>query len=365
MNNGPVIIETQSRTPRYKYFLAVAAILFLALVIVLTNFRVDKVIMEPGSAVSTQDSITISGVQVFDSKSDIRFLTVLVSANRPSLAVYLKARYIDRDSEIFDWKDINGDLTPQVSSELNRALMLASQGAASSVALQRLGCEVPRSGTGAIIREVTSGSPAQKAGLRMGDTITSINDVPVRLDSDVVDQVGKYAPGQSVQVAYEVGEERVAKRENIVLAEHPSEEKTSGFLGVVLATRDLKFKYPVDIKFDSGGVTGPSAGLAFTLQIIDQLSAGDLAGNNKIAVTGEIALDGFVNPVGGVRQKAIAASRAGAKLMIVPKGEGDTAKSAAGSMKVFEVSNLQDALDVLAANGGQELSQVQTCPSSE
>ena len=82
-------------------------------------------------------------------------------------------------------------------------------------------------------------------------------------------------------------------------------------------------------------MSGPSAGLAFTLTIIDKLSPGDLTGGKNVAVTGTIELDGTVGEVGGVPQKTAAAIDAGAKLFLVPSAEVREAKARAGSaMKV-------------------------------
>ena len=53
-------------------------------------------------------------------------------------------------------------------------------------------------------------------------------------------------------------------------------------------------------------IGGPSAGLAFTLALIDQLSPGQLTGGRNVAVTGTIGLDGTVGPIGGLAQKVSA-----------------------------------------------------------
>ncbi len=364
MYNNPVIVEPSKKFPKYRVFLGIFILVFISSLFALVTIRVDKVILEPGSAVPTSESISINGVQTYDSKSEIRFLTVLVSANRPTLIAYLNARFIEKDNEIFDWQDINGDLSPEVSADLNRALMLSSQGAASSVALEKLGCEVPRTGTGAIIRAIEPDSPAEKSQLKVGDTIKKINGQTVTLDVDAVTEIEKFDPGEEIEVEFETSPDEKIVTTKVTLDVHPDEEKSNGFLGVYLATRDLKFKYPVDIKFDAGAVSGPSAGLAFTMQIIDELTPGDLGGSNKVAATGEIGLDGSVNRVGGVKQKAIAAREAGADLMLVPSGEGPIARQTAGNMPVYEVSTIDEALKVLAENGGDPLSQMQTCPSS-
>ena len=93
--------------------------------------------------------------------------------------------------------------------------------------------------------------------------------------------------------------------------------------------------------------------LAFTLELIDSLTPGELTGGRKVAVTGTIDQDGNVGPVGGVAQKTAAVKSAGAKYFLVPPDEYATAKAHAGrNLQVIKVANLEDALDVLGSLGG-------------
>ena len=89
------------------------------------------------------------------------------------------------------------------------------------------------------------------------------------------------------------------------------------------------------VSVNSGDVGGPSAGLAYTLAIIDQLTPGSLTGGKTVAVTGTMELDGSVGEVGGVYQKTLAAISAGATLMVVPTGEyRDAIHAARGRIRV-------------------------------
>src|SRR5690606_26969751 len=102
-----------------------------------------------------------------------------------------------------------------------------------------------------------------------------------------------------------------------------------------------------------GNVGGPSAGLAFTLAIIDQLTAGDLAGGADVAVTGTMSSDGTVGPVGGTAQKAAAVRAEGLDLFIVPTADYEAARSRAGDdLEVVPVDSIDEALAVLGEWGG-------------
>ena len=78
------------------------------------------------------------------------------------------------------------------------------------------------------------------------------------------------------------------------------------------------FDFPVKVAVDTAGIGGPSAGLAMTLAILDDLTPGDLTGGKRVAVTGTIDPEGNVGEIGGIEQKAVAAQAAGAQLFIVP-----------------------------------------------
>lgn len=99
----------------------------------------------------------------------------------------------------------------------------------------------------------------------------------------------------------------------------------------------------------SGEVVGPSAGLAFALELIATLEGVDLAAGRKVAATGALSTTGEVLPVGGLLQKAAACAREGVDLFLVPTSLEGTARKAAGGVKVVGVRDLGEALRVLTA----------------
>jgi PDZ domain-containing protein len=114
----------------------------------------------------------------------------------------------------------------------------------------------------------------------------------------------------------------------------------------------VSYQFPIDVQIDTQRVGGPSAGLAFTVAIIDDLTPGNLTGKKRVAITGAIATDGSVQEVGGVEQKAITARTNGVQLMIVPKGEVKDARRGAGKVPVVGVSTVGEALAALQRAGG-------------
>ncbi|HZI45637.1 MAG TPA: S16 family serine protease, partial [Ilumatobacter sp.] len=117
---------------------------------------------------------------------------------------------------------------------------------------------------------------------------------------------------------------------------------------------------PFELSIDTQSIGGPSAGLAFTLTLIDELTAGELTPPGGVAVTGTMALDGAVGPIGGLRQKASAVAQTGVDTFIVPAAQGEediaAAEKAAGKgLNIIPVSTLDEALAALEQLGGEPL----------
>jgi PDZ domain-containing protein len=66
-----------------------------------------------------------------------------------------------------------------------------------------------------------------------------------------------------------------------------------------------------------------------------------------IVATGELALDGKVLPIGGIKQKAIAAERAGADLFLVPDADAEEARAAVDELEIVPVSTFDEAVAAL------------------
>jgi PDZ domain-containing protein len=123
-------------------------------------------------------------------------------------------------------------------------------------------------------------------------------------------------------------------------------------MGVQLMTH-AQYQLPFPITINSEGIGGPSAGLAYTLGIIQALTPDNLTGGKKVSATGTIDPAGHVGDVGGVAQKTVAVRNSGATLFLVPPPEYKAAVQHAGShLRVVAVSSLDQALAALGNNGG-------------
>lgn len=94
---------------------------------------------------------------------------------------------------------------------------------------------------------------------------------------------------------------------------------------------------------------GPSAGIAMTLSILSRLSQRPL--RNDIALTGEVTLTGLVLAVGGIREKVLAAHRAGLREVILPernrKDEVDIPEAAREEMTFHYVRHMDEVISLM------------------
>lgn len=301
----------------------------------------------PGSARAVEPLVTIEGARSEKPNDGILFVTV--SVRRPSGAQAL-AGWLSDDTDVVPQKVATGGLSDEQNDTFNRQLMTSSKDKATKMALDKLGYKVITHDDGAVVTQIDPSLPIAKV-ISPGDTIVGIDGTPVTKSSQVRPAVLKHAPGDDVRIEIErLGETGT----QTVVAKTVADPADKGrpVLGIAVETRP-RFEFPMKIEIDSGKVGGPSAGLAFTLSILDRLSPGSLTNGKRVAVTGTIELDGSVGPVGGVNQKTVAAIDEHAVLFIVPSDEYAGAKRMArGRIRVEKADTLDEALKVLRTLGG-------------
>lgn len=305
----------------------------------------------PGSAVDTSQLITVAPAHAHPAKGKVLLTTV--SLGKVTFVEALRG-WLDPGVDVVAERVITPpNVDEKQFRQLNIQAMDDSKEKAIGVAFEALGVDAIR-GSGAEIVQIVPRTPAATA-LSLGEVIVAVDGAPVALDSEAVKMLGGHHPGDHVRITV-VGKDGGAARDvEVTLVEHPEKEGRA-FLGVSLTTKDLSFSFPFDVQLRSERIGGPSAGLAFALEVIDTLTEGELTGGRDVAATGTIELDGSVGEVGGVAQKTIAVKRAGASLFLVPRGEYAQAKRFAGrDLDVEIVDNLGDALRILASMGGNGL----------
>ncbi|MDQ1498572.1 MAG: Lon-like protease [Actinomycetota bacterium] len=306
--------------------------------------KVPYYVLSPGNATAVEPLVKVDGAPSFQHQGQVLFTTVSLLGDANVLAVL--RGWLSRDDAVVSQRDITGGTPRKTYDQENVQAMTDSKLTATKVALQRLGYPVTAHGSGVAVVQVTPQGPAD-GKLRTGDVITAVDGVAVTLAEELVSAVGRRKPGDTV--VFTVGRTGGTQTVEVRAGD---DGKGRPRVGIGLQTQDLRYDSPVKVSIDTGQVGGPSAGLAFTLALIDDLSAGDLTGGRKVAVTGTIDDQGRVGPVGGAAQKAVTARRAGAVAFLVPPDEEHDAKRHAGSMRVITVRTVDDALAALAQLGG-------------
>ena len=227
--------------------------------------------------------------------------------------------------------------------EQNRRQMDRSEQIAAAVALRELGYDVTAEPEGALVAAVAPDAPAAGT-LEPTDVIVGVDGQPVKTPDDLRRLIAKHKPGETVRLRVRAG---AATRETEV-GTIPSPDEPKRPIISVQVEESARIELPVDVDIDLGGVGGPSAGLAFALDLVEELR-GNVDRGLKVAATGEIQLDGGVAPVGGIKQKVIGARRAGADVFLVPSGDNaDEARRHAGDLRVIPVDSFRQALQKLA-----------------
>jgi PDZ domain-containing protein len=323
----------------------VAAVVLAALVVAGFVVNLPYYALAPDRARPVAPLISLPTGRSHPVKGEILLTDVLVS---PVRLVDLVPDLVRAHTSLVSQQDVLGSTPPSQFSQVNQVLMDDSIQSARVAALRRLGYQVPERYGGAVVVEVEPRSAAAAAHLQVGEIIESVAGRPTP-DPDALRQaLSAFRPGSEVVLSVAPGPGQAPRALKVRLGSRAGR----AFLGVA-SVPGVHFDLPFQIRVDSDGIGGPSAGLAFTLGIIDGLTSGDLTGGARVAATGTIDVNGSVGPIGGVAQKAVGAQEAGATVFLVPRANAAEARAAAPpGLKVVPVSNLDQALAYLGRMGG-------------
>jgi PDZ domain-containing protein len=236
---------------------------------------------------------------------------------------------------------------PGVGDQQRRRIDLTdmqhSQQVAAAVALRAAGKHVVLRSTGALIDQVAAGVPAD-GKLEPDDVIVAVDGKRVRSRGDLTAVMATRKIGQTVAMTVHRGKQTLVERMRTVTSGGKPQHAIVG----IIVENALDIHLPFPVRIDAGGVGGPSAGLAFALEVLQQLGHNVVHGH-KIAATGEIFPDGSVGPIGGIKQKTIGAREAGVDAFLVPAGENARdARKEAGGLRIIPVESFPQALRALA-----------------
>lgn len=352
---------------------AVAVLLSAVVVAAFVPISYDAIV--PGSAVPVASLISVPRDLAEEHLGMMMLTDVEIVPLHALSYLYYK---LQSGAQVVSSSEVVGTATASQYERQGKVDMFEARQAATVVALRELGYPARAVPDGVIVYQPEAGSPAAR-GLAVGDVVTAVDGHPVRTIAGLATLIGEERPGAVVTltvrgmfttqqhvVRLPLGEERVTGTGSSVsevcagvgadASLQPVEQngRAAPCLGVypeqAYATRGLPFR----VAISSDGIIGPSAGLAFTLGLIDELDKNDLLAGLKVAATGTMSVDGQVGQVGGVAQKTIAVRNAGASVLFVPLGELHQALPHAGPhLTVMAVSTVGQAIVDLEQLGGR------------
>lgn len=336
----------------------------------------------PASAESVNERVVFGrlpdDVERFETDGDFFFVTV--SAPAQSLLSW----FVGRDDPAIDLlteEDKFGVRTPSQRLAANLESMRTAVQEAQFVALSAAGYEPEISLGEVIVDEVLCETVADDgtcAAFFPSDEQIDPLDKILRADGVVMTSVDDLTavladkrPGDTAELVIDrpdVGELTVT----VELAAAPDDPERTIVGFRPFDTRAITL--PFEVSIDTGRIGGPSAGLAFTLALIDELTEGELTGGRNIAVTGTINLDGTVGPIGGLSQKVNAVLQHGVEVFLVPAsqfelrepddGEPDLRQklddAGHGDVEIIPVATLDEALEALIELGGDPIVPVES-----
>ncbi|REE98781.1 YlbL family protein [Thermomonospora umbrina] len=330
--------------------LVAASALILVLGVVGVLLPVPYVALTPGPTYNTlaktgegKPVIRIDGHRVYEDGGNLNFTTVAYRGgpgNRIDLLTALRG-WLDGDTAIVPEETIfpRDESVKEVEQE-NVRQMEDSQQKAVAAALMEMKIPV---GARVLVGSVQKGLPAD-GRLRPDDEIVAVDGKKVTGVEAVTRDMGSRRPGDRVTLTVLRG----GRRQDIAMTTVASpRDRARAVVGVVLGE---DYKFPFNVTITTGDVGGPSAGLMFSLAIVDKLTPGSMTNGRFIAGTGTIEPDGQVGPIGGIQQKMIAAREAGATVFLTPAGNCADAKDAVPKgLRLIRADTLHTAVTALDA----------------
>lgn len=341
--------------------LLVAGLLLVALCAVAWLRPVPYVAMRPGPVQNTLGDfggsaiVEIAGRPTYATAGELDLTTVSVTAPTAELTL---------GDALLAWFDPQRALVPRdlyyppdqsvkQAQRESAVAMSSSQDSAIVAALHELGYDVPMT---VRVQSVTKGSPAQ-GHLEVGDVISEVGGTPVDEATEVSALLQEVQPGDRATFTVFRDGGRLEVRSP---TEAAPDEASRTMVGITILDDP---QLPFDVTITLGDrIGGPSAGLMFSLAIVDKLTPGPMTGGGHIAGTGTIDVDGNVGPIGGIGQKIAGAENAGASVFLVPGGNCSEARQAHSTdIRLVRVKTLESAVASLGELSEDPEASVPSC----
>jgi len=330
--------------------------------------------MVPADAEPVESRMAITGAPTFDTAGQVYFVTI----TQPNISMvdWFVTRNNDA-SRFMSYHDKYGDQSQAQLIQAGQRQMRSAKDNAMYVALKAAGYPVELTSGDVIVdfllclepnadgTECLKFSPADDL-LDAGDVLKKVNGVDISIIDDLPLALKDVKPGQKIDVEFERDGKEMSGQIETILS--PGEDPPRTIIGFrPIDTTTVALPEGIDVEIDTDSIGGPSAGLAFTLTLIDELTEGDLMGGQRVAVTGTVDVEGKVGAIGGLNSKASAVQQIGVKYFLVPtsqdqQGPNDRVAAArkvvGADVEIIPVATVEEALAALERIGGDPVKLV-------
>lgn len=318
--------------------LVIFGVLFMA-----ANVPLPYYVEGPGPAREVVPLIDLGDTEIYQPGGSLIMTTVRFEQLTPAYA--LRA-WLDRELSVVH-RDVVYPPGLDVAEERQRSLSEMDQSKidAAYVVLSTLTGYPRERGRGALI-EATQPTCSADGRLFSGDVILAIDGEPIATSKAAARAIGAAHAGDRLEFRVRAADET----HDIEVTKRRCRDSEGALVGDPLVGVALVNQFPIDVAISSGDIGGPSAGLMFALGMYDLMTPGELTGGERVAGTGTIDLEGNVGPIGGIRDKVVAAQRAGATIFLVPADNMDELEGLElDGIRPVEVTTFEDAVADLEA----------------
>lgn len=342
-----------SRNGIIRWFAAVMAV--IVILYGLLYIPTPYVVYKPGLAEDVGSMVKVDNADVAENSV---FMLTTVRQMYPNWLSFIYARFhpewdIHKKTDVFKKGETRHDYV-----ERQLYIMQSSQSNAIQAAYKAAQIPYELTVEGVVVLQVISGMPAE-GNLHVGDRIVAIDDTDVVRSEQVLELLRDKKVADVVKVRYSRNDKEAdieLKMGDFSAVEIDEKQQPAASRpGLGISPADIIVVKSEDegrqVRISVEDIGGPSAGLIFGLEIVDQLTPGDLTKGYRIAGTGEILPNGTVGMIGGEKFKVVAAEAAEAEVFFVPRGNYKEALKKAqeihSAMQVVSVDTLEDAINYL------------------
>ena len=367
----PPSLPADIRSLRVALPLITVSWLLLLTVIVMASVRIQRWEIAPGEAMAVSSRIGFMPAEEGDAvpqryvaDDGIRFVTAF--GGQLSILDSILG-WLDPHVRVDTYTEHFGEQTPASSRRLGFQAMTGAKQIAEYVAMSKIGLDARlREGPILIEQLICQDAPKENSAcvnLEVGEQITHVDGVPTPTLSRLAVEMKTRKIGDSVVLTVlpyvPPNKEASGKSKKVTVTLMASPDDERAIIGFIPADTRVT-TLPFEVNISTADIGGPSAGLAFTLALLDELTEGDLMGSGRVAATGTMDENQNVGAIGALEQKAVAVRDAGVTLFLVPAGQSSdemkAARAAAGSgVRIVQVATLDAALKELRRNGGSSL----------